>query len=70
MTAPTDASAPARIAVAHGDGIGPEIMDATLQVLQAAGARLDVADVRLGKQVYEAGVPSGIDPSAWDVMSP
>ena len=29
----------ATIAVAHGDGIGPEIMDATLRVLEAAGAR-------------------------------
>ena len=68
MTASTDPTAPARIAVARGDGIGPEIMDATLQILEAAGARLDVAEVRLGKQVYEAGVPSGIDPSAWDVL--
>lgn len=64
----TNPDAPARIAVAHGDGIGPEIMDATLQVLEAAGADLDVAEVRLGKAVYEAGVPSGIDPSAWDVL--
>jgi isocitrate dehydrogenase len=58
----------ARIAVARGDGIGPEIMDATLEILAAAGADLDVAEVRLGKQVYEAGVPSGIDPSAWDAL--
>jgi len=57
-----------RIAVARGDGIGPEIMDATLQILAAAGADLDVAEVRLGKSVYEAGVPSGIDPSAWDAL--
>ena len=28
------------ITVAHGDGIGPEIMDATLQILKEAGARL------------------------------
>ena len=26
------------ITVAHGDGIGPEIMAATLQILEAAGA--------------------------------
>jgi len=58
----------ARIAVARGDGIGPEIMDATLEILEAAGAHLDVAEVRLGKQVYESGVASGIDPSAWETL--
>jgi isocitrate dehydrogenase len=58
----------ARIAVARGDGIGPEIMDATLRILAAAGAELDVAEVRLGKQVYESGVASGIDPSAWETL--
>lgn len=57
-----------RIAVARGDGIGPEIMDATLRILDAAGADLDVEEVRLGKAVFEAGVPSGIDPGAWDVL--
>ena len=30
------------ITVAHGDGIGPEIMDSTLAVLKAAGANLKV----------------------------
>ena len=29
------------ITVAHGDGIGPEIMAATLHILEAAGALLD-----------------------------
>ena len=30
------------ITVAHGDGIGPEIMESTLEVLKAAGANLNV----------------------------
>ena len=30
------------ITVAHGDGIGPEIMNATLRILEAAGASLDL----------------------------
>jgi isocitrate dehydrogenase len=29
-----------KITVAYGDGIGPEIMAATLRILDAAGARL------------------------------
>jgi len=65
----TDTSvARTRIAVARGDGIGPEIMDSTLQILDAGGANLDVAEVRFGKDVYESGVASGIDPSAWNVL--
>ena len=44
------ASIPARervaVSVAWGDGIGPEIMDASLKVLLAAGARLDVGGKR------------------------
>ncbi len=54
------------ITVAHGDGIGPEIMEATLQVLEAAGARLQIETVELGKAIYEKGFASGIDPSAWE----
>ncbi len=54
------------ITVAHGDGIGPEIMAASLQVLQAAGARLDIDTIEIGESVYLRGVSSGIEPSAWD----
>jgi len=54
------------ISIAYGDGIGPEIMKATLSVLEAAGAPLTYDEVTLGKTVYEQGVSSGIAPSAWD----
>ncbi len=53
------------ITVARGDGIGPAIMDATLQILEAAGAQLDIEEIEIGKAVYERGVPSGIEESAW-----
>ncbi|MEM7808421.1 MAG: NADP-dependent isocitrate dehydrogenase [Planctomycetota bacterium] len=58
----------ASITVARGDGIGPEIMDATLRVLDAAGAKLDVEEVKIGKAVYESGVTSGIGPEVWDSL--
>lgn len=54
------------ISIAYGDGIGPEIMKATLSVLEAAGAPLTYDEVTLGKTVYEQGISSGIAPSAWD----
>jgi len=54
------------ICVAHGDGIGPEIMAATLQILKAAQARIDYQDVVIGQQAYDAGYKSGVTPKAWD----
>lgn len=56
------------ITVARGDGIGPEIMDATLQILEAAGARLAVEEVEIGEAVYNRGHSAGIEPEAWDSL--
>lgn len=53
------------ITVANGDGIGPEIMDATLRIIQAAGARIKPEFIEIGEQVYLRGNSAGIDPSAW-----
>lgn len=56
------------IAIAYGDGIGPEIMKATLRVLEAAGAQLNYEEIKIGQEMYLAGHSSGIAPSAWDVL--
>ncbi|HYP14562.1 MAG TPA: NADP-dependent isocitrate dehydrogenase, partial [Bryobacteraceae bacterium] len=56
------------ITVAHGDGIGPEIMNATLQILQEAGARLDIETIEIGEKVYLRGNSAGIEPSAWESL--
>ena len=66
QTAPADQ--PTTIAVAHGDGIGPEIMDATLRILEAAGAPLQFETVEVGEAVYKAGHTSGISPESWDTI--
>lgn len=58
----------ARITVARGDGIGPEIMDATLRVLAAAGAKLEVEEIEIGESVYKRGHTAGIEPSAWESL--
>lgn len=55
-----------RITVAHGDGIGPEIMKATLSILDAAGAQLEYDEVKIGEQAYLSGVTSGIPDEAWE----
>jgi len=56
------------ITVAHGNGIGPEIMDATLQILKEAGAKLDIETIEIGEAVYSRGVSTGIEESAWDSL--
>ena len=56
------------ITVANGDGIGPEIMDATLRILEAAGAPLDIERIDIGEKVYLAGNSAGIEPSSWDSL--
>lgn len=57
------------ITVASGDGIGPEIMDATLRVIKAAGARIDIEEIEVGEKVYLRGISAGIEPSAWESLS-
>src|SRR5271169_6734308 len=56
------------ITVAHGDGIGPEIMNATLQILEASGAALEIETIEIGEKVYLRGNTSGIEPSSWDSL--
>ncbi|CAM3507130.1 NADP-dependent isocitrate dehydrogenase [Deinococcus frigens] len=56
------------ISVVHGDGIGPEIMDATLRILAAAGARIAPQEVRMGEALYREGFTSGFVPDAWDTL--
>ena len=66
--ATADPDASVTVAVAHGDGIGPEIMAATLRVLDAADAGLACDTIEIGKKVYERGVSAGIEPSSWDAL--
>ncbi len=54
------------ITVAEGNGIGPEIMAATLQILKASGAPLDFHHVDIGEKVYLQGNKAGIAPETWD----
>ena len=57
-----------KITVAKGDGIGPEIMDATLKILFAAGAELDIEEIEIGEKVYLQGNSAGIEPEAWESL--
>ncbi len=56
------------ITVAYGDGIGPEIMAATLEILREAGARIETEVIEIGEKVYLRGNSAGIEASAWESL--
>jgi isocitrate dehydrogenase len=59
---------PAPVTVAMGDGIGPEIMEACLQIIEAAGASLAIDTIDIGESVYRAGHSAGITDRAWQSL--
>ena len=56
------------VTVAHGDGIGPEIMAAVLQILDAAGARIEPETIEIGEAVFLRGNTAGIAPESWESL--
>lgn len=56
------------ITIAYGDGIGPEIMAATVKILQAANADIAPEIIEIGEKVYLEGYTSGIPDSAWESL--
>jgi len=59
---------PTPVTIARGDGIGPEIMDATLRILDAAGAAIRPEVIEIGEDMYLQGHTSGIAPEAWETI--
>src|SRR5450432_4251234 len=53
-----------KIAVAKGDGIGPEIMDAVLKIFEANKVSLEYDFVEMGKWVFDKGFSNGMTPEA------
>lgn len=57
-----------QITVAYGDGIGPEIMKSTLEILQEAGAAIEPEVIEVGEKIYKKGLKAGIEPDSWDII--
>src|SRR3990170_8380547 len=53
-----------KIAVAKGDGIGPEILDAVLNIFKANKTPLEYEFVDMGKWVFDKGFSNGMTPDA------
>lgn len=56
------------VTIAYGDGVGAEIMEATLRIIREAGAQLAVETIEIGQRVYNMGSSSGIIPSSWESL--
>lgn len=57
-----------KITVAYGDGIGPEIMQATIDILIAAGAQIETEVIEIGEKVFRKGISTGISDESWDAI--
>lgn len=56
------------VVLAKGDGIGPEIMDATLKIMEAAGAKIQPEFIEIGEKAYLAGNTAGIHKESWEAI--
>jgi isocitrate dehydrogenase len=52
-----------KITVAKSAGIDPEIIDATLEMIFASGAKIEI-----GEKGYLSGNTSGIEASSWNII--
>ena len=55
-----------KITVAKGDGIGPEIMDATLHILKEAGAQIEIEEIEEREKDYISENNYGISEESWE----
>lgn len=57
------------ITVAFGDGIGPEIMEATLRILKEAEAQIRIETIEIGEKLYRKHFTSGIADDTWESLA-
>ncbi len=57
-----------QVTIAYGDGIGPEIMSSTLEILKAAKAPITFEEIHIGEKLYLSGNSSGISADSWEVI--
>ena len=57
-----DAQGRKRVTVIPGDGIGPEVVNATRRIIDAAGVKIAWEEHAAGAEVFKRGLPSGVPP--------
>jgi isocitrate dehydrogenase len=63
------AASKVRVTAIPGDGIGPEVMRATQQVLAAAGARVEWEEAVAGAEAFRKGIASGAPQETLDSIA-
>ena len=61
-------SQPVPITVAYGNGIGPEIMKAVLNIVKASGANINIEVIEIGETIYNKGIVTGIEEKSWNSL--
>ncbi len=59
----------ATVTVIPGDGIGPEVVDATVRLVEATGAPVAWEEAAAGAEMFRAGVVSGVPQEALDSVA-
>jgi isocitrate dehydrogenase len=59
-------STPRKVTLIPGDGVGPECVNATVRIIEAAGVKLDWERFDAGESVFKRGLPSGVPPETID----
>lgn len=54
------------VTVIYGDGVGAEVMEATLSILRFANAPIHIESASIGQVHYERDISTGIAPDAWE----
>ena len=57
------------ITLIPGDGIGPEVMKATQQVLAAAGAQVEWEEALAGAETFQKGIAAGAPQETLDSIA-
>jgi isocitrate dehydrogenase len=64
-----DAAAKTKVTALPGDGIGPEVMSATINILAAAGAPIEWEFAQAGAEVFKAGLITGVPRETLDSIA-
>src|SRR5437764_12784585 len=51
-----------KITVLQGDGIGPEVVDSALAIINATGAAVEFEKCEAGARAFQKGIVTGIPP--------
>jgi isocitrate dehydrogenase len=69
MSAQTDNATKIKVTALPGDGIGPEVMQATMTILKAAGAPVEWEIAEAGAEVFKKGLVTGVPRETLDSIA-